>query len=91
MPLLPWPGWLDSCGQNSTSSSHFRTRWLLIAMFALWLNLVNAMTDARIAELRKETVEMFYHGYDNYMNVAFPEDEVRLRGVPLIINADFCS
>jgi hypothetical protein len=49
------------------------------------------MTDARIAELRKETVEMFYHGYDNYMNVAFPEDEVRLRGVPLIINADFCS
>lgn len=35
------------------------------------------MTPARIAELRQETVSMFYHGYDNYMKVAFPEDEVR--------------
>ena len=35
------------------------------------------MTPARIAELRKETVDMFYHGFDNYMEVAFPEDEVR--------------
>lgn len=37
---------------------------------------VSAMTPARIAELRQETVSMFYHGYDNYMKVAFPEDEV---------------
>jgi hypothetical protein len=36
------------------------------------------MTPARIAELRQETVDMFYHGFDNYMDVAFPEDEVRL-------------
>lgn len=36
------------------------------------------MTPARIAELRKETVEMFYHGFDNYMELAFPEDEVRI-------------
>ncbi|QSZ29786.1 hypothetical protein DSL72_004303 [Monilinia vaccinii-corymbosi] len=35
------------------------------------------MTPARIAELRKETVDMFYHGFDNYMNIAFPEDELR--------------
>ena len=35
------------------------------------------MTPAHIAQLRKETVEMFYHGFDNYMDVAFPEDEVR--------------
>ncbi len=34
------------------------------------------MTPARVAELRKETVAMFYHGFDNYMEVAFPEDEV---------------
>lgn len=34
------------------------------------------MTPARIAELRQETVSMFYHGYDNYMKIAFPEDEV---------------
>jgi hypothetical protein len=37
---------------------------------------VGAMTPGRIAELRQETVEMFYHGFDNYMDVAFPEDEV---------------
>lgn len=43
-----------------------------------WLTLANAMTPARIAELRQETVSMFYHGFDNYMNIAFPEDEVGL-------------
>jgi hypothetical protein len=46
----------------------------------IWLAIASAMTPARIAELRKETVDMFYHGFDNYMDVAFPEDEVRLHG-----------
>ncbi|KAL2063740.1 hypothetical protein VTL71DRAFT_5545 [Oculimacula yallundae] len=35
------------------------------------------MSPARIAELRQETVDMFYHGFDNYMDIAFPEDELR--------------
>ena len=35
------------------------------------------MSPTRIAELREETVGMFYHGFDNYMDIAFPEDEVR--------------
>jgi hypothetical protein len=35
------------------------------------------MPPDRLAALRKETVGMFYHGYDNYMEHAFPEDEVR--------------
>ena len=39
--------------------------------------MANAMTPAHIAKLRKETVDMFYHGFDNYMDIAFPEDEVR--------------
>lgn len=34
------------------------------------------MSTSRVAELRKETVDMFYHGFDNYMRIAFPEDEV---------------
>lgn len=34
------------------------------------------MGPARIAELRNETIDMFYHGFDNYMNIAFPEDEL---------------
>jgi hypothetical protein len=35
-----------------------------------------AMRPDRVRELRRETVDMFYHGFDNYMNIAFPEDEV---------------
>lgn len=30
-----------------------------------------------IAALRKETEELFYHGFENYMKYAFPEDELR--------------
>ncbi|KAK4191794.1 family 47 putative glycoside hydrolase [Podospora australis] len=36
-----------------------------------------AMRPDRIKELRDETVDMFYHGFDNYMKIAFPEDELR--------------
>ncbi|EAQ93497.1 hypothetical protein CHGG_01732 [Chaetomium globosum CBS 148.51] len=36
-----------------------------------------AMRPDRVRELRRETVDMFYHGFDNYMNIAFPEDELR--------------
>jgi hypothetical protein len=35
------------------------------------------MRPDRVAQLRQETVDMFYHGFDNYMSIAFPEDEVR--------------
>lgn len=35
------------------------------------------MRPNRITDLRHETVDMFYHGFDNYMRVAFPEDELR--------------
>ncbi|KAB5578348.1 glycoside hydrolase family 47 protein [Coniochaeta sp. 2T2.1] len=64
--------------------SHCRARlqinaWLLLALVLLlsWPANVLAMRPDRIALLRQETVEMFYHGYDNYMNIAFPEDELR--------------
>ena len=46
--------------------------WVLLLLSTA----VQAMTQAKIADLRYETVEMFYHGFDNYMSVAFPEDEV---------------
>lgn len=36
-----------------------------------------SMRKDLLAQLRQETVDMFYHGYDNYMKHAFPEDEVR--------------
>lgn len=53
-----------------------RSTLFLLGLFSIWLAVASAMSPARIAELRQETVEMFYHGFDNYMNVAFPEDEV---------------
>ncbi|KAI1338282.1 glycosyl hydrolase family 47-domain-containing protein [Xylariaceae sp. FL0016] len=78
---MPLPGSsgckLASSHQSSSSSAiaHLVARWLLLLP---WLATVaTAMRPARVAELRKETVDMFYHGFDNYMNIAFPEDELR--------------
>lgn len=51
---------------------------LLLFLLASQANVAAAMRPARIAQLRQEAVDMFYHGFDNYMSVAFPEDEVRL-------------
>lgn len=48
---------------------------ILIALAALpWM--APAMRSDHLAKLRQETVDMFYHGYSNYMLHAFPEDEV---------------
>ncbi|KAL8708366.1 MAG: hypothetical protein Q9220_006746 [cf. Caloplaca sp. 1 TL-2023] len=35
------------------------------------------MSNAQIKDLRQEAEHMFYHGYDNYMKHAFPEDELK--------------
>jgi len=78
MPLS-WQGWLETSRGSQTTTC--TTKWVLLA-FTIWLAVATAMTPARIAELREETVAMFYHGFDNYMDVAFPEDEVS-RCVPL--------
>lgn len=64
----------------SSSSSSTSLLVLLLAVILLpWLGVggsVDAMSPSRIAELRRDTVDMFYHGFDNYMKIAFPEDEV---------------
>lgn len=51
---------------------------LLPLLLLSWLHVaaVGAMRPSRVASLRQETVDMFYHGFDNYMQIAFPEDEV---------------
>jgi hypothetical protein len=49
----------------------------LLACLGHW-PVAAAMRPDRVRELRRETVDMFYHGFDNYMNIAFPEDEVWL-------------
>ncbi|EPE06201.1 glycoside hydrolase family 47 protein [Ophiostoma piceae UAMH 11346] len=48
-----------------------------LLLSAPWLPQAQAMRPGRVAELRRGTVEMFYHGFDNYMRIAFPEDELR--------------
>ncbi|KAL2124694.1 hypothetical protein VTJ04DRAFT_1059 [Mycothermus thermophilus] len=35
------------------------------------------MRADQVRQLRRETIDMFYHGFDNYMKIAFPEDELR--------------
>lgn len=46
-------------------------------LLSSWLSPTAAMRPDHIAKLRQETVDIFYHGFDNYMRVAFPEDELR--------------
>ncbi|KAG5663601.1 hypothetical protein KAF25_006186 [Fusarium avenaceum] len=48
---------------------------LLIWALLSWK--AHAMRQDRLVQLRQETVNMFYHGYNNYMQHAFPEDELR--------------
>ncbi|KAL8305518.1 hypothetical protein RB597_003689 [Gaeumannomyces tritici] len=52
-------------------------RLLLLLLLSSWAGLGAAMRPAKVARLRREVVDMFYHGYDNYMEIAFPEDELR--------------
>ncbi len=49
--------------------------WLLAALPGPW-PAVSAMKPSRTAVLRQQTVDMFYHGFTNYMDISFPEDEV---------------
>ncbi|KAF1936030.1 hypothetical protein EJ02DRAFT_459857 [Clathrospora elynae] len=50
---------------------------VLLLWTCCWPTLASGMTDEAIADLRQETRDIFYHGYDNYMKHAFPEDELR--------------
>jgi len=75
MPLR----WQDGWPFRPYRSSHkmpWNSIWAIYLLIAVLAALVNAMTPKRIGELRQETVAMFYHGFDNYMKIAFPEDEV---------------
>ncbi|KAF2787723.1 glycoside hydrolase family 47 protein [Melanomma pulvis-pyrius CBS 109.77] len=49
----------------------------LLLCFVCWATPARGMTDEAISNLRQETRDIFYHGYDNYMQHAFPEDELR--------------
>lgn len=76
MPLLGMGSWTLATSHKSTNYGALTRLIVLFALLVSWLDLVEAMRPSRIAELRQDTVDMFYHGFDNYMNIAFPEDEV---------------
>lgn len=75
----------------SSVSMSLSTSFLCIALLLLaWLDQTWAMRPDRIASLRDDTVEMFYHGYDNYMKLAFPDDEVCCTALPYLIS-ELCA
>ncbi|KAF2138324.1 glycoside hydrolase family 47 protein [Aplosporella prunicola CBS 121167] len=49
----------------------------IAALLLGWLTLAQCMSHAAIEDLKRETTDIFYHGYENYMRHAFPEDELR--------------
>ncbi|MCJ1309337.1 alpha mannosidase-like protein [Agyrium rufum] len=53
------------------------TEWLIVLLALAWIGGALAMTESDIQVLRTETEDMFYHGFDNYMIHAFPEDEIK--------------
>jgi hypothetical protein len=52
--------------------------WVIFLLLSALVVVARAMTPRRIGELRQDTISMFYHGFDNYMQIAFPEDEVSI-------------
>ncbi|KAK8064936.1 hypothetical protein PG994_007574 [Apiospora phragmitis] len=70
-------GWMLASNHNALR--RMPRAWctsLCIFFLSTCLLSVGAMRPDRVAQLRDETVDMFYHGFDNYMHIAFPEDEV---------------
>lgn len=76
MPLLGMGCWTLAISQTSTHHGLIPRLIVILALLVPWIDFVEAMRPSRIAELRQDTVDMFYHGFDNYMKIAFPEDEV---------------
>ncbi|KAF9883109.1 alpha mannosidase-like protein [Aspergillus nanangensis] len=56
-----------------------RSTWIVtwVLFLSIWIALAQGMKTDQINGLRRETEHMFYHGFDNYMKYAFPEDELR--------------
>lgn len=63
---------LPQCGCR-----HLALYWLSLLISAIFLDAVHCMTPREKAALKNEAEDLFYHGYNNYMLHAFPEDELR--------------
>ena len=56
---------------------NLRSACMVVWAILLWLTVVHGMRDSQVKELRQETERMFFHGFENYLQYAFPEDELR--------------
>ncbi|QQK43817.1 ER glycosyl hydrolase (Edem), putative [Penicillium digitatum] len=56
---------------------NLRSAWMVVWAILLWLAVVHGMRNSQVKELRQETERMFFHGFENYLQYAFPEDELR--------------
>ncbi|KAL5339288.1 glycosyl hydrolase family 47-domain-containing protein [Aspergillus crustosus] len=66
----------SGCGRSQMSLCSPRMMgWFLI--LSLWNCAVQGMRSDQMRSLRTETEHMFYHGFENYLEHAFPEDELR--------------
>ncbi|WBW74773.1 alpha mannosidase Mnl1 [Schizosaccharomyces osmophilus] len=52
------------------------TTWLLVFLWLFQGILAYGINSTEVLELRNLTRELFYHGYSNYLNLAFPLDEL---------------
>ncbi|XP_031431095.1 ER degradation-enhancing alpha-mannosidase-like protein 3 [Clupea harengus] len=57
-------------------ASVMQTSWLLLLLLAAFLRPVHCMSREERHKLRDQVVEMFDHAYSNYMNHAYPADEL---------------
>ncbi|KAL3465130.1 glycosyl hydrolase family 47-domain-containing protein [Aspergillus heterothallicus] len=66
----------SGCGSPQMA---LRTAWITswVLALSLWLSKAQGMRYDQIRSLRIETEHMFYHGFENYLEHAFPEDELR--------------
>ncbi|KAK7534593.1 glycosyl hydrolase family 47-domain-containing protein [Phyllosticta citricarpa] len=75
-----WPA-LSRAAPNPRASNSAprwgRLRWTALFWLLECVALSTCMTDELLRNLKQETTDIFYHGYDNYMKYAFPEDELR--------------
>ncbi|MCJ1479211.1 alpha mannosidase-like protein [Lambiella insularis] len=56
---------------------YFGSLWKYPMSDRLYAGVASGMSELNIKGLRQETENLFYHGFTNYMEHAFPEDELR--------------
>ncbi|KAL9102461.1 MAG: hypothetical protein Q9163_002391 [Psora crenata] len=73
--VMLWSWWNARASHSLALRGVVILQW--VAALSFWSGSAYGMDHRQVEELRQEAEQMFYHGFDNYMNHAFPEDEIR--------------